>query len=110
MTSRQPVPLAARRWIIVGLVVLGGLILFGAGLVLGRHQADTLQPQGQSRSTAGASPKARFRNVFSTSVSSDPHVLDEQRKVVEMLESTCRQRQQNCEAARNARVYLDAHQ
>ncbi|MEG3175258.1 hypothetical protein U1872_03385 [Sphingomonas sp. RB3P16] len=110
MTSRQPVPRAARRWIIVGLVVLGGLLLFCAGIVLGRHQAATLQPPTQRRSTAATSPKARFRNVFSTSITSDPHVLDEQRKVVEMLESACKQHRQNCDTARNARFYLDAHQ
>lgn len=105
----RPVSPAARRWIIVGLVALGGLILFYAGILLGRQQADVHQPRSQFRSTGPASPEHRFRNVFSSSVISDPHVLDEQRKVVEALESACAHQRQNCATARNARAYLDAH-
>lgn len=105
----QPVPRAARRWIIISLAVLGGLVLFYAGILLGRQQADPQRPQKQSGSTAPASPEHRFRNVFSSSVISDPHVLDEQRKVVEALESACAHQRQNCATARNARAYLDAH-
>lgn len=105
----QPVPPAARRWIILGLVVVGGLILFYAGIVLGRQQAATQPPRTQSRSTAPASPEHRFRNVFSPSVIADPHVLDEQRKVVEALENACAHQRRNCATAQNARAYLDAH-
>jgi hypothetical protein len=105
----RPVPRAARSWIIICSVVFGGLIHFCAGIRLGRQQADVHQPLTQSRSTAPASPEHRFRNVFSSSVISDAHVLDEQRKVVEALESACAHQRQNCATARNARAYLDAH-
>lgn len=105
----QAAPRAARRWIILCLIVFGGLILFWAGILLGRQQAGTRPPQTQSRATGRASPEPRFRNVFSPSVIADPHVLDEQRKLVEALESACAHQRQNCATARNARAYLDAH-
>ena len=105
----QPVPRAARRWIMICLAVLGGVVLFCAGILLGRQQADPQRPRNQSGTTARASLEHPFRNVFSPSVLADPHVLDEQRKVVEALESACAHQRQNCATARNARAYLDAN-
>ena len=106
----QPVPGAARGWLIGCLVVLGGLVLFSAGILLGRQQATTAQPEKRAPVTARALTKPRVRNVFSPSVIADPYVLDEQRKVVEALESDCEHQRLNCDTAKNARAYLDAHQ
>ncbi len=103
------VPHAARSWIIAGLVVLGGLILFYAGILLGRQQTVSEQPEKRTPGIARASTKARVRAVFSPSVIADPYVLDEQRKVVESLEISCEHHRQNCDTARSARAYLDAH-
>ncbi|WP_010186372.1 hypothetical protein [Sphingomonas sp. PAMC 26605] len=104
-----PVPRAARRWILLCLAGLGGLIVFCAGILLGRHQADTRPPPHQSPSATRGSPTPRFRDVFSPSVTSDQHVLEEQRKLVEALERACERQRQKCDLARNARAYLNAH-
>ena len=105
----QPVPRVARRRIILCLVVFGGLLLFCAGIVLGRRQTATDEPEKRAPRIARTSTKPRVRNVFSPSVIGDPYVLDEQRKVVEALERSCKLQHQNCETARNARGYLDSH-
>ncbi|PTS87833.1 hypothetical protein DBR17_05335 [Sphingomonas sp. HMWF008] len=109
MSVNRSAPGAARGWLIGCLVVLGGVILFYAGIVLGRQQASTAQPGKHPPGTARASTKPLVRNVFSPSVIADPYVLDEQRKVVEALESACEHQRQNCQTARDARAYLDAH-
>ena len=101
---------AARRWLIVWLVVLSGVILFYAGIVLGRQQTAAEQPLKRAHGKARAQTKPLVRNVFSPSVIADPYVLDEQRRVVEALESACATQRVNCDTAKKARAYLDAHQ
>lgn len=105
----QPVPRAARRWIIGCLIVLGGAILFYAGTLPGRQQTATEGSGKRAPGIARASTKPRVRNVFSPSVVTDPYVLDEQRKVVEALERSCEHQRRNCDTAQSARAYLDAH-
>lgn len=106
----QPIPRAGRRWIIGGLLAVTAAIFFYAGILLGRQQAVSEQPEKRPPNVARASVKPLVRNVFSPSIISDPYFLDEQRKLVEALERSCQFQRQNCETARKARAALNALQ
>lgn len=109
MSVDPPVLHTGGRWIIGFLIVLGGVILFYAGILLGRQQTATEQPEKRAPGIAQTSIKHRVRKVFSPTVIADPYILDEQHKVVEALERACAHQRQNCETARKARAYIDAH-
>jgi len=106
----EPVRKTGRRWIIGCLTVFGAVVLFCAGIVLGRQQTRPERPEKPPVGLTRRSAKPLVRNVFSPSVIGDPYVRDEQRKVVEALERSCRLANENCDTAQKARAYLDVQQ
>lgn len=103
-----PVPQTGRRWITGCAMALGALALFGAGILLGRQNGGADRPTEPSRAASRPSAKALVRNVFSPTVVADPYVLDEQRKVADALDRSCRLQNDHCDTARKARAYLDS--
>lgn len=87
--------------------MLGASIAFPLGLFVGgsepsrEHAASPSRP-GPSR---GRTPTAR--NVYSPRVTSDPYVIEQQRKVLRALEVSCRQLKQHCAEAEQARRRIE---
>ena len=77
----------------------GAAVAFPAGLYLGRPVApgEPVRPRGGS---------ASLRNRYSPAVLSDPYFLDQQRRIVEALEASCRGSSTYCAEARAARRRL----
>jgi hypothetical protein len=98
-----------RRWLGCAALV-GALIAFPAGLIVGGREAGPQKIPGVSESNrdAGAQVKARnvYSNVYSPNITKDPYVLSEQRRVVEALEAECRHSGNHCAEAREARRWL----
>ena len=94
----------SRDWRSIGCAALAGaLIAFPAGVMLSRGER-----QETERRTAGPPPKqTEGRNFYSPGVVSDPYVLEQQRRVVEALEVSCRQFRENCAEARLARQRIE---
>jgi hypothetical protein len=90
----------SRLWIGCAAIV-GAAVALPVGIYIGSSGGES------QRSPAGASPgSSGSRNVYSPSVLSDPHVIDQQRRVVEALELSCRQSNAYCEEARQARLRI----
>ena len=94
----------SRDWRSIGCAALAGaLIAFPAGVMLSRSER-----QETARRTAGSLPKRTDgRNFYSPGVVNDPYVLEQQRRVVEALELSCRQFRENCAEARPARQRIE---
>jgi hypothetical protein len=100
---------ARRDWRAVGCAaLLGAAIAFPAGIMVGggreapsRNAAESRHPVLPGR----AAPTAR--NPFSPNVLGDAYVIEEQRKVLRALESSCRQSKRLCTEAEQARRRIE---
>ena len=91
-----------RRMMLLSLAALAGAaVAFPAGLYFGRPIApgEPLRPRTGS---------ASLRNHYAPALLSDPYFIDQQRRVVEMLEAGCRQMRAHCPEAQAARRRLIA--
>ena len=97
-----------RSWKAIGCAALiGAAIAFPLGMIAGGdgpspHHADGAGPP---RSPRGQAPPAR--NVYSPRVASDPFVIEQQTKVVEALELSCRRYKLHCMEAAQARLRIE---
>ncbi len=83
--------------------VLGAAIALPAGIIIGNHRAERqVAKTGGNRGVANH-PAAPSRNVYSPEFRSDPYIIDQQRRVAEALETSCRQTNMHCKDAEQAR-------
>ena len=84
--------------------LLGAAIAFPAGMMLGGRGAG---PEGAAERGGGdaprTEPKRTVRDFYSPSILDDPYVIEQQLRVVEALELSCRQYGERCAEARKAR-------
>jgi hypothetical protein len=84
--------------------LVGAIIAFPAGMMLGGSWA---RPEQAAERAAGEVPRARphtgVRDFYSPSVLDDPYVIEQQLRVVEALELSCRQYGERCAEAQKAR-------
>ena len=98
----------ARDWRGIGCVALAAAsVAFPLGIIVGsRGPAGGGPGAPASRSSsAGQAPPAR--NVYSPRVGGDPFVIEQQLKVVEALELSCRQYKRQCPEAGRARLRIE---
>jgi hypothetical protein len=91
-----------RRVMLLTLAALAGAaVAFPAGLYFARPIAPAAPPRPRTGS-------ASLRNHYAPDILSDPHFIDQQRRVVEMLEASCRSSGEHCREAAAARARLTA--
>lgn len=87
---------------------IGAMLAFPAGLMIaGRPAAPPQQNSDAGRPNAPAAKTAEARDFYSPKVTSDPYVLDQQRRVVEALELECRHYGKHCAEAGQARRRIE---
>lgn len=79
----------------------GAAVAFPAGLYFARPIAPVDPPRLRTGS-------ASLRNPYAPAILSDPYFIDQQRRVVEMLEASCRNTGEHCREAAAARTRLTA--
>ena len=88
--------------------LLGAAIAFPAGMMLGRGGA---APEPAEERGAGDAPRAKskqaVREFYSPSILDDPYVIEQQLRVVEALELSCRQYGERCTEAQKARERVE---
>jgi hypothetical protein len=98
-----------RDWRGIGCgALVAAAIAFPLGLFVGGGNGPAREQAGHSAAPPplrGRAPAAR--NVYSPRVASDPYVVEEQRRVVEALEVSCRQSGQHCAEAEQARRRIE---
>ena len=84
---------------------LGALVALPIGVFVGASGwGDGATPSSGAQSVGGNGPAVR--DVYSPQVLSDPCVIEQQRRVAEALELSCRQSGSHCEEARQARLRI----
>ena len=88
--------------------LIGAAIAFPAGMMLAGGGGGT---QGEAERRSGkaspAQPKQAVRDFYSPTILDDPYVIEQQLRVVEALELTCRQNGERCAEARQARQRVE---
>ena len=88
--------------------LLGAAIAFPAGMMLGGRGADPKQAAERGAGDASrAKPEQAVRDFYSPSILDDPYVIEQQLRVVEALELSCRQYGERCAEARKARERVE---
>lgn len=97
-----------RDWRGIGCAaLLAASIAFPLGLFVGGGETPP-RKSGESARAGPPSPEARTaRNPFSPRVTSDPYVIEEQRRVLRALEAGCSQLKQHCAEAEQARRRIE---
>ena len=86
---------------------IGAVLAFPAGLMVAGGNAPPPREGGTARPGVPAVKKVVARDFYSPKVTSDPYVLDQQRRVVEALELECRQFRKHCAEAGQARQRIE---
>lgn len=98
----------ARDWRGLGCsVVLGAAIAFPVGIIIGNGQPEKAGTEITRPDAARGNRAPPARNPYSPNVGSDPYVIDQQRRVVEALETNCRHFHSHCTEAQQARLRLN---
>lgn len=86
--------------------LLGAAIAFPAGMMLGGRGPT---PEQAMEGGVGNAPRSKpaVREFYSPSILDDPYVIEQQLRVVEALESSCRLRGERCAEARSARERVE---
>jgi hypothetical protein len=100
--------LSGRDWRLIGCAAaIGAVVAFPAGLMFAGLGAPLSRDGSGARPDAPAGKKAEARDFYSPKVTSDPYVLDQQRRVVEALELECRHYGKHCAEAGQARRRIE---
>ena len=86
---------------------IGAVVAFPAGLIIAGRDSPPARDGSAARPNAPAGNKAEARDFYSPKVTSDPYVLDQQRRVVEALELECRHYDKHCAEAGQARRRIE---
>jgi hypothetical protein len=93
-------------WRLLGCAAaIGAAIALPAGIVAGRYgfrSSETTNPNGPA-SVSGR----RGRDIFAPDFRNDPNVIEQQRRVVEALEQSCRHSKLHCKEAEQARLRVE---
>lgn len=88
--------------------LLGAAIAFPAGMMLGGSGAGPEHAAERGAGDAsGAKPRQGVRDIYSSSILDDPYVIEQQLRVVEALESSCRHLGERCAEAQRARERVE---
>jgi len=99
MSSKRPTD-----WRALGCAAaIGAAVALPAGIFAGR--AGLGAQSDERRPPANAGP--RTRDINSPGFRNDPYVIDQQRRVVEALETSCRESKQHCAEAEQARLRIE---
>jgi len=85
--------------------VLGAAVALPVGMMVGSKQAEQAPGEADTQRRSAGTPG--IRNSYSPKFRSDPYVISEQKRVVEALESSCREQKLYCEEARQARLRVE---
>jgi hypothetical protein len=107
-----PMKPAAPGWRRLGCAAaLGAILAFPAGMAFSAREAAPPDAAAAPKAPGGRSGgKTAGRNPYSPDVLGDPHVVDQHRRTVEAMESSCRQTGELCAEAERARDYLVARE
>ncbi len=99
---------SGRDWRAMGCAaLLGASIAFPAGLFLGGGEAPRENARGPGRPAASPGGARTSRNLYSPRVAGDPYVIEQQRRVLQALEASCRQSGRHCAEAEQARQRIE---
>ena len=102
-------PLGKRDWRTAGCAALVAAgIAFPAGLLVGGGGADRRTAAAPGRGAPPGGEARAGRNPWSPRIATDPHVVEEQRRVLRALETSCRQMKLHCAEAEQARLRIEA--
>ncbi|HYG46908.1 MAG TPA: hypothetical protein VD846_03105 [Allosphingosinicella sp.] len=98
-----------RNWRSAGCAaLLGAAIAFPTGVMVGGGGgAPREKAREPSRPPPSRTAPRTTRNVYSPRVATDPYVIDQQRRVLEVLEASCRQSKRHCAEAEQARRRIE---
>jgi len=101
-TSKRP------DWRAIGCAgLLGASIAFPLGLVVGADEpAHVAVKGGSGRNPSGGEGRVG-RNRYSPNVTGDPYVIEQQRRVLQALEASCRGFRTHCAEAEQARLRIE---
>ena len=84
---------------------LGAVVALPIGVFIGASGwQDGAAPSSGAQNVGGGG--SGVRDVYSPQVLNDPYVIEQQRRVAEALELSCRQSGSHCEEARQARLRI----
>jgi hypothetical protein len=87
--------------------LIAASVAFPVGLFVGGGEPSGEAARQQRRSAPSRGEVPTARNAYSPSVASDPYVIEQQRRVVQALEASCRQSGQYCAEAKQARLRIE---
>jgi hypothetical protein len=95
-------------WRVIGCAALvGASVAFPLGLVVGAGDPPQAAVKGESRQNPPSGQVRAGRDPYSPKVTSDPYVIEQQRRVLQALEVSCRGFKTHCAEARQARLRIE---
>ena len=99
---------ASRDWRAIGCAaVLAAGLAFPLGLAVGRGDPPREKAGRPARPAPPPGPAPTARDVYSPRIAGDPYVIEQQRRVLQALEASCRQSGQYCLEAGQARRRIE---
>jgi hypothetical protein len=83
--------------------LIGAAIAFPAGMMLGGGGGGEREADRRGEEVTPARAKQSMRDFYSPNILDDPYVIEQQLRVVEALELSCRHSGERCREARQAR-------
>lgn len=98
----------SRDWRVVGCTaLLAASIAFPLGLIVGGGGEPARENSRRPGRPTPSGPAPTARDVYSPRVIGDPYVIEQQRRVLRALESSCRQSKRLCAEAEQARLRIE---
>lgn len=95
-------------WRVIGCAALvGASVAFPLGLMVGADEPPHAAVKGASGQNPSSGRARAGRNPYSPKVTSDPYVIEQQRRVLQALEASCRGFKTHCAEARQARLRIE---
>lgn len=96
-----------KNWRLAGCaVLLGAVFAFPAGMMFAGDRLQNDRPTASAAKGASA-PRRAARDFYSPDILNDPYVVEQQIRVVEALELSCRQLNELCREAKQARQRME---
>jgi hypothetical protein len=87
--------------------LVGAAVAFPLGLIAGADEPPRAALKGETGVDPSSGQRRAGRNPYSPRVASDPYVIEQQRRVLEALETSCRGFKSHCAEARQARLRIE---